>query len=162
MGFSRQKYWSGFPFPSPKNLPDLGIEPTSPALAGTFFTIEPTGKPQYSSTVFAFIYSLSCVWLFYDPLNCSLPGSCFLVLPRGRSGKESVCQCRRCKRCRVNPWARKILWGRKWQPAPVFWLGKFHGQSSLAGDSPWGYRESHTTGHVLAHTHTHTHTHTIF
>ena len=32
MGFSRQAYWSGFPFPSPGDLPDLGIEPGSPAL----------------------------------------------------------------------------------------------------------------------------------
>ena len=41
MGFSRQEYWSGLPFPSPGNLPNLGIEPTSPtspALAGRFFT----------------------------------------------------------------------------------------------------------------------------
>ena len=32
MGFSRQKYWSGLPFPSPGHLPDPGIEPMSPAL----------------------------------------------------------------------------------------------------------------------------------
>ena len=32
MGFSRQKYWSGLPFPSPEDLPDPGIEPKSPAL----------------------------------------------------------------------------------------------------------------------------------
>ena len=30
MGFSRQKYWSGLPFPSPGDLPDSGIEPKSP------------------------------------------------------------------------------------------------------------------------------------
>ena len=35
MGFSRQEYWSGLPFPSPGNLPDLGIEPRSPALIAT-------------------------------------------------------------------------------------------------------------------------------
>ena len=32
MGFSRQKYWNGLPFPSPGNLPDLGIKPRSPAV----------------------------------------------------------------------------------------------------------------------------------
>ena len=32
MGFSRQEYWSGLPFPSPEDLPDPGIEPRSPAL----------------------------------------------------------------------------------------------------------------------------------
>ena len=34
MGFPRQEYWSGLPFPSPGDLPDLGIEPRSPALQG--------------------------------------------------------------------------------------------------------------------------------
>ena len=43
-------------------------------------------------------------------------------------GKESTCQCRRYKRYRFNPWARKIPWNRKWQPIPVFFPGKFHGQ----------------------------------
>jgi len=45
MGFPRQEYWSGLPFPSPGDLPDLGIKPVSPALAGRFFTAEPSGKP---------------------------------------------------------------------------------------------------------------------
>ena len=44
MGFPRQEYWSGLPFPSPVDLPDPGIEPTSPvspALTGGLFTTEP-------------------------------------------------------------------------------------------------------------------------
>ena len=41
MGFPRQEYWSGLPLPSPWDLPDPGIEPMSPALAGGFFTLEP-------------------------------------------------------------------------------------------------------------------------
>ena len=45
MEFSRQEYWSGLPFPSPGTLLGPGIEPTSPALAGGFFTTEPPGKP---------------------------------------------------------------------------------------------------------------------
>ena len=45
MGFSRQGYWSGLPFPPPGDLPDPGIEPASPALAGRFFTTEPPGTP---------------------------------------------------------------------------------------------------------------------
>ena len=44
MGFSRQEYWSGLPFLSPEDLPDPGIEPESPALAGRFFTTEPLRK----------------------------------------------------------------------------------------------------------------------
>ena len=45
MGFSRQEYWSGLPFPSPGDLPKQGIEPTSPALVGGFFTTEPLESP---------------------------------------------------------------------------------------------------------------------
>ena len=37
MGFSRQEYWSGLPFPSPGDLPDPGIEPGPPALQADFF-----------------------------------------------------------------------------------------------------------------------------
>ena len=44
MGFSRQETWSALPFPPPGDLPDPGIEPTSPALAGRCFTAEPPGK----------------------------------------------------------------------------------------------------------------------
>ena len=39
-------------------------------------------------------------------------------------GKEPACRCRRHKRCRFNPWVRKIPWRRKWQPTPVFLPGK--------------------------------------
>ena len=46
MGFPRQEYWSGFPFPSPGDLPDPAIKHMSPALAGGFFTTEPRGKPR--------------------------------------------------------------------------------------------------------------------
>ena len=45
MGFSRQEYWSVLPFPSPGDIPDPGIKAMSPALAGGFFTPEPSGKP---------------------------------------------------------------------------------------------------------------------
>ena len=48
MEFPRQEYWSGLPFPSPGDLPNPGIEPESPALAGGFFPIEPPGKPIFS------------------------------------------------------------------------------------------------------------------
>ena len=50
MGFLRQEYWSGLPFPSPGYLPDPGMEPESPALAGEFFTTEPPGKPLFPSS----------------------------------------------------------------------------------------------------------------
>ena len=44
MGFSRQEYWSGLPFPSPGGLPDPGIEPPSPALQVDSFSSKPPGE----------------------------------------------------------------------------------------------------------------------
>ena len=45
MGFSRQEYWSGLPFPSPEDLPDRGMEPSSPAFEADALTSEPPEKP---------------------------------------------------------------------------------------------------------------------
>ena len=47
MGFSRQEYWNGLPFPSPGDLPDPGIEPRSPALQADALTSELPGKPDW-------------------------------------------------------------------------------------------------------------------
>ena len=55
MRFSRQEHWSGLPFPSPRDLPDSGIEPRSPALQANALTSEPPGKPSEVN---------SCVQLF--------------------------------------------------------------------------------------------------
>ena len=46
LGFSRQWYWSGLPFPSPGDLPDPGIKPGSPTLQADALPSEPPGKPQ--------------------------------------------------------------------------------------------------------------------
>ena len=54
MGFSRQEYWSGLPFPSPGDLPDPGIEHRSPAFQADALTSEPSGKPYLSE--YALIY----------------------------------------------------------------------------------------------------------
>ena len=76
MGFSRQKYWSGLPFPSPGDLPNPGIEPGSPALEADALTSEPPGKP---------IQLLSCVQLFVTPwttacqASLSITNSCSLL-----------------------------------------------------------------------------------
>ena len=48
MGFSRQEYWNGLPFPSPGDLPNPGIDPRSPALQADALTSEPSGKPCYT------------------------------------------------------------------------------------------------------------------
>ena len=49
VGFSRQEYWSGLPFPSPGDLPDPGIEPRSPALQADALQSEPPGKSHKTS-----------------------------------------------------------------------------------------------------------------
>ena len=46
---------------------------------------------------------------------------------------------------RDNPWVGKIPWRRAWQPTPVFMPGESHGQRSLVGYTPWGYKESDKT-----------------
>ena len=57
MGFPRQEYWSGLPFPSPGDLPDPGIKTKSPALAGGFFTTEPSVMN---------LVSLQCLGVFHE------------------------------------------------------------------------------------------------
>ena len=47
MGFSRQEYWNGLPFPSPEDLPDTGIEPGSSTLQADSLSSEPPGKPKH-------------------------------------------------------------------------------------------------------------------
>ena len=59
MGFSRQEYESGLPCPSPRDLPNPGIEPaslTSLALAGRFFTISATWEAHFIFTFYLFMY----------------------------------------------------------------------------------------------------------
>ena len=52
MGFSRQEYWSGLPFPSPGDRPDPGIKPRSPALEVDALLSEPPGKSFWQYWVF--------------------------------------------------------------------------------------------------------------
>ena len=68
MGFSRQEYWSGLPFPPPGDLPDPGIKPRSAGgscIAGRFFTAEPPG----CQLTFRFSY----LWLFTSYANDTFP-----------------------------------------------------------------------------------------
>ena len=55
MGFFRQEYWSGLPFPSPGHLSDPGIQPTSPALAGRFFSTWAIREAQTHVYIITFI-----------------------------------------------------------------------------------------------------------
>ena len=71
MGFSKQEYWNGLPFPSPGDLPDQGIEPKSPIFWEDSLSAEPQGKPIYTYTyILTYFFSwwwLSSVWLFVIP-----------------------------------------------------------------------------------------------
>ena len=61
MEFSRQEYWSGYPFPSPGDLPNPGIKPGSPGLQANSILCEPRGKPT------------KCQWLnTIDSSQCKL------------------------------------------------------------------------------------------
>ena len=82
-------------------------------------------------------YFLSCVswWTYFPFLGCSffiykmvMLGLCTYLgstggFTGGSGSKELSCQCRRCKRCRFNPWVKKISWRRAWQLTPVFLPG---------------------------------------
>ena len=73
--------------------------------------------------------------------------------PDGAHGKESTCQCRRCKRHGFDPWVGKIPWSKKWQPTPVFLPGKFHWQRSLAGYCLRRHKELDMTARLNTHPH---------
>ena len=117
LGFSRQEYWSGLPFPSPGDLPNPGIEPGSPALQADSLLTE----------------------LLLETANL------LMGFPGGISGKEPVYQCNRLKIPAFDPYVGKILWRRTQQPTPVFLPGESHGQRCLAAYSPWGRKELDTT-----------------
>ena len=75
MGFPRQDYWSRLPFPTTGDLPDPGIEPASPALAGGFFCHWATREaPKYTAAAAAAKLLQSCPTLC-DPIDGSPPGS---------------------------------------------------------------------------------------
>ena len=108
--FSRQEYWSGLPFPFPRDLPNPGIEPRSPVSWADFLPSEPPRKPR--SFKFQIQLSLS-------NLETLVSSSIRQGFPGGTSGKKATCQCRRCG---FNPWVRKIPWSRRWQSAPIFFF----------------------------------------
>ena len=95
-------------------------------------------------------------WINY--LLSYMSSSHYKGFPGGVTGKESTCQCRRCKRHGFDSWIRNIPWHRKWQPK-VYLPGKSLGQRSLEGYRPWGCKNLDMTEYT--HTHTHTHTHTL-
>ena len=73
MEFSRQEYWSGLPVPTPRDLLDPGIKPTSPALVGRFFTTVPPGKPIVLSHSVPKLYVLHLLLSHFSWIHISSP-----------------------------------------------------------------------------------------
>ena len=99
MGFSRQEYWSGLPFPAPGDLPSPGIQPTSllsPALASGFFTTEPPGKPAAGGSWGLFPHVLPTtslvvvVWPGQDLRTWKVRGPSSGPLPRNAPRRKLV------------------------------------------------------------------------
>ena len=91
MRFPRQEYWSGLPFPSPRDLPDPGIKPVSPTLVDRFFTTVPSGKlPINYYVILAITYNPPFQISGFDCRSCRNSGSpdgCIGEAPR-QGGKE--------------------------------------------------------------------------
>ena len=132
MGFSRQEYWSGLPFPSLGDLPDPGIEPRSPTLQVDYLSSE----------------SRILEWVAYP---FSLKISFYFKIAHGEGASQVALV---VKNLPVNagdlrdgstiPGSGRSPWRREWQPTPVFLPGESHGQRSLAGYSLQGCKESDT------------------
>ena len=80
MGFPRQAYWSGLPFPSPGNLPNPVTEPTSPALADRFFNTNSPGKP-YRGIYYTLNGKISCLtsWMLWCKILGFLPKASYFI-----------------------------------------------------------------------------------
>ena len=142
VGFSWKEYWSGFPFPSLRDLwrkvlvwgwrEDSMIHTNKKEIWGKQ---SPVRGPWVSTSVLdqsvyrhpilgSLMSTQSRVLVFQPPgpQNVTLfgVGSLERKLRGGTCGKESACQCKRHWRHRFDPWVRKIPWRRKWQSTPVF------------------------------------------
>ena len=138
--FSRQEYWGGSPFPTPRDPPD----PVSLALAGRFF--------YYWVTWEAHIYMHVCIsCMYYMPSEKAMaPRSSTLAwkIPwteePGRLQSVGSLRVRHDRATSVSLFTF-LLWRRKWQPTPVFLPGESQGWGSLVGCRLWGHTESDTT-----------------
>ena len=124
MGFSRQEYWCGLPFPSSRDLPDPGIEPMSPTLQVDSLPSELPGKPiQVRAPSFEWGPMLSSRQPPHPPDDYFMPSfpSTMQKTPVWEAPRSS--------------WVGKTRWRRERLPTPVFWPGEFQGLYS-----PWGWQ----------------------
>ena len=151
LGSSRQEHWNGLSFPSPMHESEKwkwscsvvydssrphGLQPTR--------LLRPWDSPGKSTGV-----GCRCLLQNANKQAQIVIRADKTGFPGGSVLKESACQCRRLgfshRRCEFDLWVRKIPWRRKWQPAPVFLVGRSHGQRKLVAYSPWGLKESDMT-----------------
>ena len=115
----------------------VNLSSLSPNRADVGLNFQPDKVPCFSpwSRGLLLLFSPKNQWVF----KCQRRTRSFFTphlevdegFPRGSVVKSQ------CRRGGFDPGVRKIPWRRKWQPTPVFLLGKSHGLSSLAGYSPW-------------------------
>ena len=134
MGFSRQNYWSGLPYPPPEDLLIQGLNPHFLSLL------------HWQRVFFFFLFTTSSTWenKAMAPHSSTLAWKIPWTEEPGRlqsMGSLGV----------GHDWVTSLslftfmLWRRKWQPTPVFLLGESQGQGSLVGCHLWGCTESDTT-----------------
>ena len=136
IGFSRQVYWSGLPFPSPGTLPNPGIELASlesPELADGFF-LNHQGSQEH------FFLAAPCALRYLsfppgiEPMSSGLAGRSFITELQGKPWRALG----EIKHKFFHGCSLSIFWRRQWHPTPVLLPGKSHGRRSLVGCSPWG------------------------
>ena len=120
MGFSRQEYWSGLPFPSPRELSNPGIEPGSPALEADALTSEPPGKPKKEQLILFYYFSSVISWAAVP-----LSGPCCLSKIRNAPLQQAPHQ--RAPNSSTN----ETSWSSKLASNP-------HSVSTLGSSSPHG------------------------
>ena len=162
MGFPRQAYWSGWPFPSPRGLPDPGIELASPALAGRLFTAGPprnlwvllSHKKEEVRYTMSWMNLKALCWMksntkdhiLYDARNVQKRH-----IHRNRQPHRLVVARGLGSRIVGHDWATSLSlftflhWRRKWQSTPVFLPGESQGRGSLVGCRLWARTELDTT-----------------
>ena len=130
VGFSRQEYWSGLSFPSPRDLSNARTEPASPAWQADSLPLGHLGSPKIKKNNMCVLSHIQKISSLHQEL-----------------WKYQWINHKRHRRRWFDPWVGKIPWRRKWQPTLVFLLKKSQGYSLR------GRKELDVTGHARTPTH---------
>ena len=135
MGFPRQEYWNGLPFPSLGDPPDPGIKPTFPTTAGGFFTTEPPGSHEIKRCLLLGRKAMTKLDSVLQSRNITLPTNvCIvkaMVFPVVMYGCDSwtikKVECQRIDAFELSCWRRFLR---------VSWIARRSNQSILKKISP--------------------------